>query len=476
MDAQAPASGPAPARPFTRISLARQFLVASVLVLAAAVAATGYWVSQRIEASIVNRTASLAAAYFESILSRRLDKFMRDGELDSETRRMLDDIFVHGPLAQRVVRFKLWSPDGLIHYSSDHVQDGMKFPLHDHHAIALSGQMLAAISPLDGPDNAPERARWSRLIEIYVPLRPPGSSMVQAIAEFYHEVDTVEAEIVSAQRQSWVTIGLGAMLLFSILYALVLRASHTISGQQSELARQVQGLERLLAENRRINRRLQEAGARTTALGEMSLRRIAADLHDGPVQNMAFALLRADEPQAHAQSDAVRASLQEAMQQLRDIAAGLAAPSMAQLSLADALKRAVADASRHGGVAIDSDIDPGLPDAPLAVKFTAYRVAQEALSNAARHAPGHAPRLRACRDGETLLIEVADDGPGFDPGRAPADGHLGLAFLRERVQLLGGRVGIESAPGRGTTLRVRLPLAPEPPAGAAGPVDAAPDA
>lgn len=452
-------------RPFERVSLARQFLLASAVVLMLGVAATGTWVANQIEASVVNRTARMAAVYFESIVAGHLDELLTQGALGEGSRRMLDEIFVDGPLAQKVVRFKLWTPDGRIHYSSDHGQEQHVYALHDHHAYALAGQMHAAISDLDGPDNASERARWTRLIEIYVPLRLRGQTEVRAVAEFYHSMDNIESDIRQAQGQSWVAITLGALLLFSGLYALVHRASRTISGQQSDLQAQLTRLHGLLDDNRSMNQRLQQAGAQTASMSELSLRRIAADLHDGPAQDLAFALLTLDDPPtaptAHTTPESaqrLRNTLQRAMTAIRDIAGGLIVPGMEKMTLAEVVQRAASDATAKAGVAFDLDLAGAACDAPEAVKITAYRVVQEALSNNLRHAAGHPARVRAEVQGHDLLLDVADKGPGFDAAAQAQAGHLGLAFLRERVLLLGGAIDITAAPGAGTQLKARLPL------------------
>lgn len=449
----------APARAFARVSLARQFLAVGAVVVLAGVVALDGWVGGQIERSVVNRTARIAAVYFESIVAGRVDELITDGQLGEQARRTLDGLFVDSPLARKVVRFKLWTPDGRIHYSSGHGQDGMQFPLHDHHAMALSGQIVATMSKLDGPDNAPERARWSRLLEVYVPLRARGSDEVRAVAEFYHSTENIDAEIQRAQRESRLAITLGALALYAVLYGIVHRASRTIRGQQVDLKRQLGHLQQLLEDNRRMHRQLREAGAQTTLLGELSLRRVAADLHDGPAQDLAFALLRLDDA-APGQDQRLRESLQRAMTSLREIAGGLGVPGLEGLSLADALRRTVRDAGRESGVAIQADIDDGLGAAPAALKYTVYRVVQEALSNSLRHAAGHPPRVRALRRDGRLVVEVADDGPGFDPRQPPDEGHLGLAFLRERVRLLGGVLELRSAPGQGTLLRVLIPLEP----------------
>jgi hypothetical protein len=451
-------------RPFQRISLARQFLLASALGMLVGVGATGTWVGHRIEASEINRDGQITAVYVESNLAAPLAELLTNGSLGANTRRLLDETFVTGPLAREIVRFKLWTPDGVIHYSSRRDQEGRRFRLDEDLVHAFAGQLQVHVTDLEGPDNAAERERWHHLIEVYVPLRARGSGQVAAVAEFYQSMDKIDTDIRSDQQQSWMAIVFAALLLYSGLYALVHRASLTITHQQSDLQSQLLHLKHLLDENRAMNLRLQQAGAQTTSMSELSLRRIAADLHDGPAQDLAFALLTLDERRGAAaarpgdSTSRLRECLQRAMDMLRNIAGGLVVPGMTQLGLADVVHRAVADASRKSEVTIAIQIDESLGPAPEAAKITAYRVLQEALANSLRHAPGHAPRVTAMLRGGRLCIEVADDGPGFDTRSPVAAGHLGLAFLRERLLLLGGTLEIESAPGAGTLLRAVIPL------------------
>jgi signal transduction histidine kinase len=103
----------------------------------------------------------------------------------------------------------------------------------------------------------------------------------------------------------------------------------------------------------------------------------------------------------------------------------------------------------------------GLPiAAPLATKIALYRILSEALSNATRHGGGAGVAVMVTEaDDGNLIVEVSDRGPGFDTSRKPAEGHLGLAGMRERAELLGGRFELESRPGEGTRVRAFLPLA-----------------
>jgi len=96
------------------------------------------------------------------------------------------------------------------------------------------------------------------------------------------------------------------------------------------------------------------------------------------------------------------------------------------------------------------------PDAPLEVKEALYRIAQEALHNTVKHAQAECVELRLEQDAGELLLEVRDDGEGFDAaGTFP--GHLGLKSMRERIARLGGTLRIESAPGEGTRICAKIP-------------------
>ena len=252
------------------------------------------------------------------------------------------------------------------------------------------------------------------------------------------------------------------------LVRVVRQGSSTIVRQQGELRQRVSDLQRLLEQNARLSDRIRTAAARTTAITEMERRRIGADLHDGPSQALAFAMLRLDAVGApDAELAAVREAVQDALTDMRTIAAGLRTPELESAALPDLVRRAVADHERRSGTSVQVDLDAMPADAPLATKIALYRVLAEALSNAARHGEGVDVRVVASRPEEGLLaVEVSDGGPGFDPGVAPGPQSLGLAGMQERTELLGGSLKVRSGPGEGTVVRLVLPL--DGGAGAAG--------
>ena len=455
---------------FSRLSFSRQFLLAIIAVLVIGMAAIGTWMGQQIETNAVHRAAAISAVYVESILAAQLHGWPNVGTLDSESHTALDHLFVEGPLNRKVVRFKLWDANGRIVYSSDHAQQGQHFPVKGRLAAAFTGTLQARVSDLDEADNQPELAQWPRLLEIYVPARVGNQGKILSVAEFYLSVENLEYDIRAAQQRSWTLVAVSTLAIYLLLFSLVRRANNTINDQQRNLHRQLQQLRTALDENDHMREQLREAGVSTTTLNEEFLIRVAADLHDGPAQTIAFALMRFDEfasachgcassPGGAAQDlRSIHGALQSSLRDVRKISSGLAIPGISEMSLADTARRAVRDFEHVSGQAVQTEIDECLDKAPLAVKITAYRLLQESLTNSWRHAPGGAPRVRVDQADEQVLIEITDHGAGFDPEKAAVAGRLGLTFMRERVLLLGGIFEIDSALGHGTCIRARLPL------------------
>jgi signal transduction histidine kinase len=221
----------------------------------------------------------------------------------------------------------------------------------------------------------------------------------------------------------------------------------------------------MLDENEQLRDRVRLAAERNTTLSERQLRRISSDLHDGPGQMLALAALRLDEVEratgdgtgAKATAD-VKSALNDALRDMRAIAAGLRLPELRAMSSGDAVRRAVDDHQRRTSVPISVEIGELPRDASLSTKIALFRATQELLSNATRHGQGKDVAVRLDGDTREIRLNVSDGGPGFDPAVVGAEGHLGLAGIREQAELLGGGFAIGSRDGGGVTVTVRWPL------------------
>ncbi|MGB8984219.1 MAG: sensor histidine kinase, partial [Anaerolineales bacterium] len=338
---------------------------------------------------------------------------------------------------------------------------------------AIQGEVNSSISRLQKAENATERAVNSELLETYSPVRFRGTNTVIAVAEFYQTVDALNQEVAAAQRRSWLVVGGTTLVIYLLLAGFVRRASDTIELQRMTLNDQVSRLTELLSQNKELHDRVRRAAASVATLNERFLRRIGSELHDGPAQDLGLILLKLDvlidrreraqlEPLPVDELSSIQLSLQNALKEIRAISSGLSLPQLAELSLQETVTRAVRAHERRTGSRVRLDIAP-LPDqAALPVKITVYRVLQESLTNAYRHAGGTDQQIQVFMDGDLLSLEISDRGPGFvvQPS-ATLNEHLGLAGMRERVESLGGFFSVKSEIGKGTQVTARLSLQAE---------------
>jgi signal transduction histidine kinase len=455
-------------------SLAQRFLVANLLILLVAGATVGIWVGNQLEASIIDRTASVTALYVESIIEPSVESLADGHGLTAAEIGTLNGYLASSPLADRVRSLRLWSRDGEVIYSPNAELIGRTFPVEGNLARAWQGEVRASMDDLSGEENAWERARWSRLLEMYIPVRERGSDRIVAVAEFYLPPKEIDQQVGEARLSTWLLVTLAILLSGLLLFGLVKRGSDTIRRQELALTRQVDELTGLLEENAVLGQRVNSAAQRTTMLNERTMRRVSSDLHDGPGQMLSLALLRLDALRTRAEGGrpasaeelvGVEEVLQEAMTDMRGVAAGLRVPELAGLDVEAVATRAVRDHERRSGTSVSLDVEHVPADVSLPVKIALFRALQEGLSNATRHGGSHAvqvtlgsraPQRRGGRAGLELL--VSDDGTGFDPRILASSEGLGLAGIREQAEILGGSFSVESAPGTGTRLRVWWPL------------------
>lgn len=459
-----------------RLTFFQRFWVASLLTLVGGLLGVGQWVGSQIAAGVVREVASTTALFVDSFVAPELQELSRHPTLSPARQSTLSRLLQNTPLGKQIVAFKVWNAEGrLLFYSTDPSMIGQVFPVDEDLSQALSGNVAAGISNLNAPENVAERRFWTELLAVYSPVRLKGSNEIIAVAEFYQKVDPLKQEIADSQRKSWWVMGTALLTMEGILAIFVRRASKTIDRQQEELQQQVERLTHLLAQNEDLRRRVQNAAASVATHNEHLLRRISADLHDGPLQDLGFALLRLDRIleatenghdqdtvplPSHRSLSTIQKSLVHALEELRAISTGLGLPQLSERSLEDCLGYAIRSHERRTGVKVSRQWE-SLPDScPLPVKITLYRLVQEALNNSHHHAGSPTVAVEATWIPPTLTVVVSDAGSGFDIKKAlhQDDQHLGLTGMRERVESLGGQFCIDTQPQKGTRIQASLTI------------------
>ena len=344
-------------------------------------------------------------------------------------------------LSGDVVSVRLWTADGTIVYADDPELIGRQYDLGpDELEILDHGGAEAELSDLSKPENAGQRA-FGELLEVYLRVRTPEGKPL--LFEVY-------------QRQS--TIDSRARDVLGTLAPLVLVPLVVLMAVELTLAwRMARRLEQSTREREQLLRRAVDSS-------EAERRRIAADLHDGVVQDMAGvtytlaaladAAAAAGEDERASRLTAAAGETRRSVRSLRSLLVEIYPPNLADAGLEAAVSD-LASATIRSGAAVTVRVDPALR-LPDELEAVVYRVAREALQNVAKHAQADVVVVSFEPDGDAAVLTVRDDGRGFDPADVPP-GHVGLRLLADLVEEHGSDLTVESAPGEGTTVRLVVP-------------------
>jgi two-component system NarL family sensor kinase len=243
-----------------------------------------------------------------------------------------------------------------------------------------------------------------------------------------------------------------------LLVALANQAAVAIRNAESfaEMRRQRQTVERLLSE---VNRAQVE-----------ERKRIALQLHDGPAQTMYAALRNLEaarvmlaemEPGAKAVYEELERTIRASIDETRAVMLDLRPPVLDEWGLDSALRQYAQQFEKRTGIRTLGLRKGAAVRLPTQMESCLYRIVQEALTNVWKHAEARNARVTLEVGPYACQLEIVDDGKGFDPDAAVAEEaeHLGLMSLRDRAQLVGGRLSVTCRPGRGARIVVSAPLA-----------------
>jgi signal transduction histidine kinase len=419
-----------------------QFVTLATLVLVALVLTTSWLASRAASNEAVSDARSRSQLFQRAIVGPEMPR----GLVTSEPAAVaaFDNVVRRQVLGGWVVRVKIWDGTGHVVYSDEHRLIGQRFAIEPDVQALLSagktGSVIGKLSDLTEPENRFERS-FGKLYEAYTVTRSPEGRLLLFEAYFrYSDVSHRSDQILG----QFLPISIGGLLIFlALTIPLVWRLASRVR--------------RAREERERLLRRAVDAS-------DAERRRIAADLHDGVVQELAgasFALAAAakrmpEAPAVSASLDRVAAGVRQSMRSLRSLLVEIYPPNLHTEGLSAALGDLLAPLPGSG---LSTSLNvPGNMDLPPDVAALVFRVAQEAVRNTQRHAQATVLAVRVELHEGAVVLVVEDDGRGFDPVVKAADGHVGLRLIADLAAEAGGEVKVVSRPDAGTLVRLEVPL------------------
>jgi two-component system, NarL family, sensor kinase len=346
-------------------------------------------------------------------------------------------------LVDPIVRVKIWTRDGQIVYSDENRLIGSEYDLDEEDIEVLDeGGVVSEVSDVSAPENRFER-RFGELLEVYTRIETPRGTPL--LFETYQRAESI-ADRRRELASTFVPVLVATLMALTLLMVPIAWI----------LARRVRAAQ---LERERLMQRAIESSDRER-------RRIAGDLHDGPVQELAGLSMRLSASAEQVDDDGASTVLRDSasairgsVRTLRSAIVGVYPPNLQQVGLAESLSDLVARLSAQG-IEASVEIDPATAFGPD-VDALLYRACQEAVRNVEEHADASSVRVSVRSEGSTATLEVADDGGGIEPERAERakqEGHMGLSILGDLVADGGGELIVRPRKQAGTVVRVEVPI------------------
>jgi two-component system NarL family sensor kinase len=414
--------------------------VALGLVLIVLVSVVGIVVLRKAATDQAMADARDLTALSARIVEQRLDNgvVQRDPIAQARLASVVTDAVIHDP----VVGVRLWTTDGEVVYAdaSGSTLIGKRFP--DALPTSFTGDGVdVRTADLSAPQNEYLKHE-PQLLDSFTRIETPnGTPLV-------FETLQRSSSVAQGERDLLETFAPVLVVTLVVLAALFVPLAWALA---SRLRRAANDRARFLQE--------------TIDVTDRERRRIAADLHDGPVQQLAGLAMHLSAQATHADGSADSEALRDAaegvrssVRTLRSAIVGIYPPNLDAEGLGQALSDLTARLSAQG-LEVSLHMDDGAGYGP-AVDRLLFRAAQEGLRNVEAHATARRVDVTVRRDGGNAVLVVRDDGRGVtedDAARARQDGHVGLGILRDLVRDAGGKLTLAAGNDGGTSLRVQVP-------------------
>lgn len=446
-------------------TLSTQFLIASGLVILIATVSAGYLTTRLVSDRALNSKAGTTALLVQSLTEAEVQGLVASTSLTASSISQLDTLFDDADFKARFPHLEIWASDGTVAYSRAKQMIGRRFDFPEGLQRALKGEIVAVYADLTAAEHTFRNIN-TEYLEIYSPLHDQASGRIIGVAEIHEDPSGFVDELARLRVVTWTTVALFSFVVMLGLFLIVRRGSRTIEHQRQVLSHRAEEAESASKELMELRDTARRASMEFANLNETFIRRIGADLHDGPVQLMTLAILQLDELRDLTKKDErarlldeTSKTLGEALIEARTVTKSLLLPEILHLWAKDVVAEAIRqhEARTKTKVAVVSSGTNA--DLPPALKTCIYRFVQEGLNNAYRHAGGNGQRVRCRIDMPVIAISVEDDGlPLGTVPFAAREGGMGLYGLRQRIESFGGTLLVTKRAGGGTMLEMVLEL------------------
>lgn len=464
MDSAATKAVPLGRKRLREWSLSGQFALTGGLIMVMAAAISGYFVSAIVSQTAIERTAASTALLVESLVAPLAQSLVTDTVLDKKSAASIESAIGAEAFNQRFPHLDIWKEGGVVAYSTTTSLIGQRFEVSPGLATAFTGDVSARYTDLDAREHVVRGFR-ERFLEVYIPIRASVTGQIIAVAEVHEMPSFLAQELWNVRMVSWLAVSSATSLIMISLFTVVRRGSRTIEQQQLELRDRITEIARISDQNILLRQRVQNASSRLAEMTEGYLRRIGADLHDGPAQLIGLANLRiehvrrAETPEERERElRSIESALADSLDDIRKMSRGLILPEIEDLPMSEVIHKVVHNHELRTGTGVEvrgGDINQAFPHA---LKICVYRFLQEGLNNAFRHARGDGQIVSYDFTKMLFTVAVQDNGEGNRPRSGSGSSGLGLIGLRERVESLGGTFKVLREPQRGTRIEMNVSI------------------
>jgi signal transduction histidine kinase len=421
-----------------KIGFINTFAILSFISIIVISIASGVIYFSFLQKNLLQREITISSEFIRSISLINNPQAYFEGTATKQSKQEMEEFYNYIANIPAVFRVVIYNRQHQVIWSNHGKMIGKVFPDNDELTRTYQGENI--VTQITVNDSIKKEHHYlpenmEQFIEGYLPVWSSDKTRIVGAVELYK---SPQALFNAIKRGRLLVIGvslLGGLIQFIILYSIV-RIAHR------------------MIEYQRIH--INQANRRAVELNEHHLRRIGSELHDGPAQSIGFALLKFDAvtelipPSTTHNIDTVNKiefALKDALQEIRDLSAGLIIPDLNDLCATTALEKVIQRHEKRTSTTVKYNVSLLPRSLSISTKICLYRFIQEGLNNAFYHGKGINQFVSLKQTSNHLIISVSDDGPGIINMKHISNhqtDHLGLRGLRERVESLGGTFKIKN--------------------------------